>query len=182
MTYKFEIPPYFTQPVLKKKTPKLTAKEIIASASPNTIKLGKKVAITDAIIKRTPKALSEYGYTTYRLNTRNMENGHQYRITILSDTPIIKSTSKLIIDSPNPKWVFYYEYAMAKRGNAFIYRSNGDPPVVKNPSQKPGIDHHVYASIKYLSKNSKEIMQAVIAEKARIAKEKAKLKARQARR
>jgi hypothetical protein len=46
---------------------------------------------------------------------------------------------------------------MAKRGNAFIYRSNGDRPIQTNPSEKPGIDHHVYASIKWLAKNSKNV-------------------------
>lgn len=155
MTYKFEIKPYYSKPIRKKKTIKLSAKEILMSASPNTVKRAKIVAILSAKKMRTPSILE--GFTTFRLNTQNMENKHKYRITIFSDTPTIKSTSKLIIDSPNPLWVFRYEYAMAKRGNAFIYRSNGDRPVVTNPGEKPGIDHHVYASIKWLAKNYKNV-------------------------
>lgn len=179
MTFKYEVKPYFTAPIRKRKNPKLTAREIVSAASKNAVKKAKLVAIVNVEIKRTPKILE--GYTTYRVHTHNTSNKHEYRLTIWSDTPVITSKSKLIIDSPNPVWVFTYEYAMAKIGNAFIYRCNGDPPLIKNPGNKPGIDHHVYAAIKYLSKNSKEIMLRIEAEKEKIRKAKAREKAKLAR-
>lgn len=175
MTYKYEIKPYFKIPKRLKKTPLLTAKQILMATSPKTVKNSSKVAIQSVDIRPAPAAFLE-GYFKYKLDTHNVENGHNYRVTLFVETPIIKANTKVIIDSPNPLWVYTYEYAMAKRGNAFIYRCNGDAPIIKNPRLKAGVDHHVYAALKYLIKSSKSIYGTYLEEKEKAAKAKAKNK------
>lgn len=152
MGFKTSIKPYFKTPKLLARTPRLSIRQIAQKVSNETRLKSRIVGIEDVSVGRTPRVLE--GYTCYRIATRNTENGNQYKITIYSPTPKVTLDSKIIIDSPNPKWVFAYEYAMAKRGNAFIYRSNGDPPVQTNPRLKPGMDHHVYRALQYLIKNT----------------------------
>lgn len=167
--------PYFRVPKRLKKTPLLTVKQILMVTSAKTVKNSSKVAIQGVDIRPAPAAFLE-GYFRYKLDTHNVENGHSYRIVLFVENPIIKSDTKVIIDSPNPLWVFTYEYAMAKRGNAFIYRCNGDPPIIKNPRLKAGVDHHSYAALKYLIKSSKSIYNTYLAEKEKAARAKAKAK------
>lgn len=42
-------------------------------------------------------------------------------------------------------WWSHWEYAVNKRGAADIKYSNGEPPVVQNPTQIPGMCKHLYA-------------------------------------
>ena len=128
-----------------------------------TIRKAKQVAVLEFNTMRTPAVLK--GWTTYRLQTINTENGHRYRITIFSPTPRVTPKTLLMVDSPNPLFVFYYEYAVAKRGNAFIYRSNGEPPANTNPRMRPGLDHHTIAALRYLVKRTKKAETATVKKK-----------------
>jgi len=152
MSYKTSIKPYQKTPKMLVKAPRLTIRQM-ANKIPNETRLKSRIVGVEDVKKgRVPAALE--GYTCYRLQTRNIENSHQYRISIYSPTPKITLDTKVIIDSPVPAFVFKYEHALAKRGNAFIYRSNGDPPVQTNPRLIPGFDHHSYRCLQYLIKNT----------------------------
>lgn len=152
MGFKTSIKPYFGKPKQLVPAPRLAIRQITKHVPNDTRLKSRIVGIEDVWEGKVPSALA--GYTCYRAQTRNTENGNQYRIAIYSPTPKITLDSKIIIDSPNPLHVFYYEYALAKRGNAFIYRSNGQPPHTNNPRFTPGIDHHVYRVLQYLIKNT----------------------------
>lgn len=155
MTLKFQIKPFTKPPRRLVKTPRLTVEQMVRKSTKNSIGKSKNVRILTMKTMRKPKALPE-GWITYRLRTINMENGHQYNITIFSPTTRITPTTKLMIDSSVAAFVFQYEYALAKRGNAFIYRSNGAAPSTTNPRMIPGLDHHSIAALKHLIKNTKK--------------------------
>ena len=133
-----------------RKTPTLSIRDINKYVSNETKLKSRVVGIEQAYEGNTPRFLEDW--VTYRFQTKNSENGNQYKIAIFSPTPKVTLNSKVVIDSPNPLWVFRYEYAMARRGNAYIFRSNGDAPVQTNPGLRPGIDHHVYRCLQYLIK------------------------------
>lgn len=152
MTFRFERKPYFKKPKRLLAKPRLTVAQIAAKVTNETRRKSMKVSILDFKEMRTPKVLE--GWTVYRLVTRNNENEHRYRITIFSPTPKITKDTKLMIDDPNPLFVFKFEFALAKRGNAFIYRTNGDPPMTTNPRMVPGLSHHSLAALKFLIKKT----------------------------
>lgn len=135
-----------------KKTPTLSIRDIARHVSQETRLKSRIVGIEQAYEGNVPAALE--GYTCYRFVTHNTENGHRYKIAIFSPTKRVTLDTKVIIDSPNALFVFRYEYALAKRGNAFIYRTNGNPPVQTNPKLKPGMDHHVYRALQHLIKHT----------------------------
>lgn len=152
MTFKYAIKPFFKIPKRMRKEPVLTIRDINKYVS-NEVKLKSRiVGVEQAYEGNTPKFLE--GWVTYRFQTRNQENGHQYKIAIFSPTPNVTLNTKIIIDDQNPVWIFQYEYAMAKRGNAYIFRSNGDAPIRTNPSLRPGVSHHTYRCLQYLVKNT----------------------------
>lgn len=152
MSFKTSIKPYYKIPKRMRKQPTLTISDI-NKYTPNDTKLKSRIVGIEAAYEgNTPKFLE--GWTTYRFQTRNVENKNQYKLVIYSPTPKVTLDTKVIVDSPNPLHVFRYEYALAKRGNAYIYRSNGNPPVQTNPNLKPGVDHHIYRCLRYLINNT----------------------------
>lgn len=152
MSFKFGIKPYFKTPKRMKKEPSLTISQIARGVSKETRMKSRIVGIESVYEGNVPKALE--GYTCYRFTTRNTENGHQYKLAVFSPTKKVTLESRVVLDSPNALFVFKYEYALAKRGNAFIYRTNGNPPVQTNPGLKPGMDHHMYRALQYLIKHT----------------------------
>lgn len=154
MTFKYAIKPFFKVPKRMRKEPTLTIRDINKYVSNETKLKSRLVGIEQAYEGNTPKFLE--GWTTYRFQTRNSENGHQYRLAIFSPTPRVRLNTKVVIDDQCPVYIFMYEYAMAKRGNAYIFRSNGDAPIRTNPSLRPGISHHAYRCLQYLVKFTDE--------------------------
>lgn len=156
MTRKFAMKPHFRTPRRLRKTPLLSLREIAERTLPATRKRANKVAILR--VKKQPAlpVMGLQGWTTYILSTKNMENKHEYRVTIFVPQDKVMSKDKVMVDSECPAHVFRWEYALARRGNAFIYRSNGDPPHSTNPSNRAGVDHHVYAAFKFLLRATKK--------------------------
>ena len=152
MGFKTSIKPYYKTPKMLVKSPKLTIREI-ASKVPNETRLKSRIVGIESVWEgNVPRALD--GWVCYRAQTRNTKNGNQYRLAVFASNPAITRDSKVIIDSPNPLHVFRYEVALAKRGNSFVYRSNGNPPTTTNPRLIPGLDHHMYRFLQYLIKNT----------------------------
>lgn len=154
MTRKFAVKPHFKRPKALRKKPLLTLREMAEKTPTSTRKLSNKVAILRVKQQAGPSHLP--GWVTYILRTKNMENKHEYLVTVFAPQERVLSSDKIIVDSECPLFVFRYEYALARRGNAFIYRSNGDPPHSTNPGMRPGVDHHVYASFKHLLRSTKK--------------------------
>lgn len=152
MTFKHSIKPYFKKPQRLQKVPQLTIGQIVRRTPKSTVLKTRKVGVEQAYEGDVPKFLE--GYTCYKFVTHNTANGHRYRLTIFSPTKMVTLDTHIIIDDPCPAFVFRYEYAMAKKGNAYIYRSNGDPPITTNPSLVPGLSHHGYKAIQYLIKHT----------------------------
>lgn len=154
MTLKFQVSPTTKPPKRLVKSPRLTIEQMFKNSTRQTLANAKNVRVLSMREMRTPKSLE--GYTTYRLETVNLENGHKYNVTVFSPTARVSPDTKLLIDSPCPLFVFRYEYALAKRGNALIYRSNGDVPSTTNPRLTPGLCHHSIAALRFLVKNTRK--------------------------
>lgn len=139
--------PAYSKPKLLRKEPKLTAKELLASVWPGDKERSKDIAVRRIKRVRSPKALPNY--ITFRAITMNKENRHIHYVTILFKDRV-GPKSKVIVDSDTPRHTFFYEYALARRGNAFIWRSNGDPAVRTNPRNKAGIDKHTFVALRHI--------------------------------
>lgn len=137
----------FSKPKLLKQPPRMTASELLSSVWAGDKERAEDIAVKQVKRIASPKALPDY--ITYRVATVNKANRHIHRVTLLF-AGRVSPRAKLIVDSDTFRHVFYYEYALARRGNAFIYRSNGDPPDKTNPRYKPGIDKHTYTALRYV--------------------------------
>lgn len=154
MGFKTSIKPYFAKPKRLVPKPRLTIREM-SRGVPNSTRMKSRIVGMERVWRGNVPAALE-GWTCYRAQTRNTKNGNQYKLAVYCETSKITLDSKVIIDSPNPLHVFRYEFALARRGNAFIYRSNGDPPIQTNPRLTPGFDHHIYRFLQYLIKNTNQ--------------------------
>lgn len=131
--------------------PKLTAKQLLLSVWAGDKERARDIAVKQVKKFKPPKALE--GYIGFRVATLNKTNRHIHRVTLLFKGRV-GPKSKLIVDSDTPRHTFFYEYALAKRGNAFIWRSNGDAPVRTNPSNKAGIDKHTFTALRYVLRST----------------------------
>lgn len=142
-----DVAPPYGRPKLLRKPPKLSAKELLGSVWAGDKERSADIAVKQLKKVRSPKQLP--GTITYRAATLNKTNRHIHRVTLIFFDKVAPS-AKIIVDSDTYRHVFFYEYALAKRGNAFIYRSNGEPPLRTNPRNRAGIDKHVYTALRYV--------------------------------
>lgn len=63
--------------------------------------------------------------------------------------PITKCP-EVLTDCTCARNVFKWEYANALRGNGLIWRGNGEPPLITNPNEHPGLCKHQIALAKWL--------------------------------
>lgn len=157
MSFRFSVAKYFSKPKLVRAKPLLTIEQIVVKVRPETRVKAKKVRSLD-ITEVKPVSILP-GYSVYRVVTQNQENGHRYKVTVFSPTRKITKSTKIVIDDPCPVFIYKFEYAMAKRGNAFLYRSNGEPPIVTNPKLRPGLSHHGVRAIIDLIKYTKSFKE-----------------------
>lgn len=139
-----------SSPKRLRSTPKLTARELLASIWPTDKEKSTSISVRTMKKVKAPKILE--GYACYRFTTFNRDNRHVHKVTLFFEDGRVGYNAKVIVDSDTPRFLFYYEYALAKRGNAFIYRSNGEPPLRTNPRNKAGIDKHIFVCLRYMIK------------------------------
>lgn len=93
---------------------------------------------------------------TYRVQTYSKHNKHVHNVSLFcvgSTHPAdINPESKIIVDCSCASHVFQAEYHLAKRGNAFMFRCNGEAPMVWT---KLTICKHTYQALKYVLKAAK---------------------------
>jgi hypothetical protein len=96
--------------------------------------------------------------TIYRAICMNPENRHDHVVTIfIPSGSEFKVTEKFRVDCGCPRHIFHNEYALAKRfGNAYMWRCNGQPPVVTNPGLKFNMCKHSIAAIRGLNNLKKQ--------------------------
>lgn len=129
------------------KEPKLTAKQLLASVWAGDKERARDIAVRQ--VRKFKPANKLEGYIGFRVATYNKLNKHIHRVTLLFKDRV-GPKSKLIVDSDTPRHTFFYEVALARRGNAFIWRSNGEAPVKTNPRNRAGIDKHTFTAIRHV--------------------------------
>lgn len=71
--------------------------------------------------------------------------GHKVTISSRALTKKIYDAPKVLVDCDCSFFLYYNEYALSTWGAAKIRRSNGEPALVKNPSNIPFCCKHLYA-------------------------------------
>ena len=84
--------------------------------------------------------------------TDNVRIHRQVIKQVFSDNTTQKVPT-FIVSCTCPRWMYMWEYAMAKRGAAQIIYGNGEPPSETNPSLSPGICKHVFKALLYIKSN-----------------------------
>lgn len=135
-------PPDFMPKLTKPKVvkpPQLTVKNIVSFTSIEDKKRSKDVRVKSISVMQSPRSkLISSDTLIYRVVCNNPDNNHNHDVTVMLPDGEFKPSAKVILDCSCPRWVYNFEYAMAKRyGNAFIWRCNGQPPTTTNPSLSP---------------------------------------------
>lgn len=71
-----------------------------------------------------------------------------------SQVPRLWSQRRVQVDCDCEFFTYYCEYALWFNGAAKIRRCNGEPAVVKNPSNVPLVCKHIYAVLKLIKEHS----------------------------
>lgn len=134
-----------SRPKLLTRPPKLTVRQLLASIWPGDKERSQDIAVKKITKQDAPPSLP--GFVAYQVTTYNRENKHNHFVTLIFDKAPAPS-ARVIVDDDTPRHTYFYEYALARRGNSFIYRSNGQAPVRTNPRNKPGISKHTYVALR----------------------------------
>jgi len=60
-------------------------------------------------------------------------------------TMVETNGKQVVVDCDCEDFMYFWEYALNRKKAARLTRSNGEPPVDKNPRMVPGVCKHVYA-------------------------------------
>lgn len=64
--------------------------------------------------------------------------------------PLLHKQERIVVDCDCENHLYMWEYALWKHGAARILRCNGEPPVEKNPFEKPSVCRHTYHCLNYI--------------------------------
>jgi hypothetical protein len=147
--------PEIRPPKKLRSTPKSNVKQLL-----NLVDQKKRVAAKEIAIKamRTMdlpanQKLVPPETVTYRIQTYSKHNRHIHNVTVFAVEGLpFTSESKVMIDCSCSSHIFHSEYHMARRGNAFLWRSNGDAPTT---NLTPTICKHTYMALRYMLRRAK---------------------------
>lgn len=136
-------------PKLLVSPPKHSVKKLLSFVDRDGRDRAKNIAVKEIRTIRLPKAHNVLPQQTlgYRVDTYSKHNKHIHRVTIFCVEGTFAEDSKVIVDCSCSSHIFHYENPLAKRGNAFLWRSNGHPPMVYN---KIGICKHTYTALRVM--------------------------------
>ena len=92
----------------------------------------------------------------YVMIIKNKENKDEHKVTLFFEGGKYRPSAKVIVDCDCPDHIFRWEYALAhKAGNSFIWRSNNDFPIDKNPRLTISLCKHSYAALKFVHRRGR---------------------------
>ena len=128
--------PFFKNPKLMA-APRITLEQAYRATDLPEIRTVKDVQLVS--VKKAKVAFTKgplKGFQAYRARTYTMNNRHRHEVLMLyepDDSGALRADSRIVINCSCRRLRFQWEYANAKVGLSFIYYSNGQPPVIKNP-------------------------------------------------
>lgn len=147
--------PLIKPPRLLKDLPTLSVKDLFKRVDENKRTAAKEIAIKTlkTMVAPTSGRIIPADTTIYRVQTYSKHNKHIHNVTIMLRKEELPFTeySKPIIDCSCSSHIFQCEYNLAKRGNAFLWRSNGDAPTVNT---KLTICKHCFVALRYMVRKS----------------------------
>lgn len=118
----------------------------------------KKNAVQVRLLSKSlTKSQRKYKLTTKTLDVQKGEiRKHRQTIECLDvDCPTISGAKNIKVSCDCERFTFYFEYALWKRKAADIIYSNGEQPLVTNPSHRMGVCKHLYVTLLWLAVHKK---------------------------
>lgn len=146
--------PYIKPPRLVKTPPRYTVAQLMKTVSADRRQLVKNLAIKKlgTITLPISTKVIPNDTLTYRSQTYSKHNKHLHNVTIFCvDGNAFNEHSKVLVDCSCSDHVFRYEWNLARRGNAFMWRCNGEPPTVYT---KLSICKHAYITLRFMLRQS----------------------------
>lgn len=148
--------PLIKPPRKLRATPKLTVKELFDRVDAKKREAAKDIAIRAIrTMDRTKKAstIIPADSLIYRIQSYSKHNRHIHNVTVfVVDGQPFSSKSKVIVDCSCSSHIYQCEYNLARRGNAFLYRSNGEVPMVNTTLT---ICKHTFVSLRYMVRQAR---------------------------
>lgn len=127
----------------EKYTPKnsVSFERLFKNAAVTDSKYVKDVSITS--LKAFPKATGIVGYVSRSITRDDKGPPRKYEhFLIARDGKQVSKSKAIKISCQCPRFMYYYEYALAQKGAADIIYSNGEFPSTTNPGLVPSMCKH----------------------------------------
>lgn len=147
--------PMIKPPKLLRTTPKLTVRQLLAAVDEKKREASKEIAIKTMRTIAVPKSgkIIPADTPAYRIQTYSKHNRHIHNVSVfIVDKQPFSADSKCIIDCSCSSHIFHSEFNLAKRGNAFLWRCNGQAPTTYIGLT---ICKHCYVALRYMVRKSK---------------------------
>jgi hypothetical protein len=126
----------------------MTVDRLLAKTRPQQIELSQNVVIKNVRFRHHKKSLNPVILCeTYSKKTGKGASGYDKYVTYIEALHSKKgakfSQTFVKVGCSCPFFTFFAEVALAKHGAADVFFSNGDPPVVRNPKERPLLCKHL---------------------------------------
>lgn len=142
----------------------IRAKDLVG----NAFQVDKQNTRNVALVKMTQTP------TGYRVNTVTKmprQRARQHVVKVDMDpnfTGPFTRCPNVKVDCTCARYLYTWNWALNKHGSAIIDRTNGEPPVEKNPEEVPGICKHSIVALQFLIKsNLRWVPKATARQKAK---------------
>ncbi len=147
--------PHFKPAKLVRSTPKLSVMQLLKLADAKKKELVKELAVRKLGTLELPANTKTIPTSTvsYRIQTYSKHNKHIHNVSVfLVDGNPFSEHSHVIVDCSCSDHAYRSEYNLAKRGNAFMWRCNGEAPLVNTKLQ---ICKHTHLALRYMVRQSR---------------------------
>lgn len=149
--------PRLGPPKLLRRVPKLTTAELVRRADKPTRDRSKRCAVRSIKLAQTPKhKFIEPESVIYRVRVYNKDNKNTSTVTVFFPKGRYGARQKPRVNCSCADFVYKSEHALAKKyGNAYLWRSINQLPVIKNPRSLPLLCKHSLLALKALNRRNK---------------------------
>lgn len=143
MPIQYREKPYLSKPKLLK-SPSMSLVRLLRNSQAADIRSAADVRVMKIDNPRLPNGMDGWQFRKVKTITRGSSHQHIVRVYWQGEEEVLTPRTKVVVDCTCSRHKYFYEYANAKRGVSFIYRSNGERPDTTNPGLRPGTCKHVY--------------------------------------
>lgn len=158
--------PIIRPPKLLKKTPKFSVIQLINLADQKRREAAKEIAVktVNTMVLTKRGIFDPDKTTTYRIQTYSKHNRHIHKVTVFCVESTFDKDAKVVVDCSCSSHIFQCEYNLARRGNALLWRCNGEAPT---QNLKLTICKHTYQALRTMLRMKKS---GTLPKKSRVTK------------